>query len=485
MLPSVERVEAPEAGACVRGAEERIGPPGRGIPLAADADGVETWTQTSILWPASAGQDLRVRLTPTASAQNVDGYRAGARSRVHWVSRTDQYDDNAYLLHNVAFDGGRGVFVVSEDVAELPALRGVAFVRGPLPTCSAARTVRAPWLWMPMQTAHNVYHVHNDNLLPLYSALDVLNATLGAECAALRAMRDLGIGALADAGLPSWSRCGAADAPAGSAGDVPTLVVTWRESTSGAQLFDAMTRTLVARVVGSRDDDAKKTLGQLVAAAVGDGDAAGLLCLGTALVGRVPRMFRPSVERALPYVSRRIVPRAVRVMLHSMHLLQAWARPVPRRPRAIFFQRPKGEMRFLESEAQLATLFHEFQVKLDLVDPAKLSPAQQAEAAARADIVVGVHGAALGWCLYLRPGSVCVEIRPHSLPAWESTLFSRFSLAAGGIEHLTLREDFGPDYWKEGSVTLSRLKSPSRDLRAFAVQVVLAWSMASGRFRTW
>jgi hypothetical protein len=56
--------------------------------------------------------------------------------------------------------------------------------------------------------------------------------------------------------------------------------------------------------------------------------------------------------------------------------------------------------------------------------------AAQVAVVADADILVGAHGAGLTHCLYLRPGSVCAQLRPPTLPTWESLLFARVAQLA-------------------------------------------------------
>jgi Glycosyltransferase 61 len=484
------------------------------LKVEAGVDRVEEWVQSWVLWPKTSGLDTRVRTVFGEGGVEKAGlgeggwprYRASERSTVTWLAHTDQYGDNAYLVHNMAFDPVREVFVVSADAPELPQLARVVFERGALPQCEARRTLAAPWIFMTAQTAHNMYHVHNDNLLPLYRALDLLNLTHARECAARADLRARGVASLADPALGLPYPCdlaagggggsgsgsgGGGEGEGGDAGavksvpaenvlvgeDVVTLLVPSADTTSSVGVLASLVRHLVPRVLGLEgkvnDVKLKKLLGSVTDGNGHDDDKP--LCLGTALVGRMPRMFRPTWERAAPYAARRIVPRFVRTMLHSMQLTHLWARPIPKRPSAVFLQRASNEMRYLDSEPMLVKAFQEVGVTLQLVDPAKMSAAEQVAVAAGADILLGVHGAALAFCLYLRPGSVCVEIRPHSLPVWESFLFSRFTIAAE-IQLVTFREDMGSDFWKEPSVSLSRAKELSRDIRAFTVQVLFAWA---------
>lgn len=101
-------------------------------------------------------------------------------------------------------------------------------------------------------------------------------------------------------------------------------------------------------------------------------------------------------------------------------LLPTWPSPPSGRPRTwrvLFVARPKGEMRGLENEAEVATLLDGLAAQTLRVDfasaPLRGDVVAQLQLAGGSDVLAGPLGAGLAWAAFMRPGRAVVELMPY------------------------------------------------------------------------
>jgi glycosyl transferase family 61 len=81
----------------------------------------------------------------------------------------------------------------------------------------------------------------------------------------------------------------------------------------------------------------------------------------------------------------------------------------PGKDRRIYFTREGAAWRRIRNEAEVVRVMREHDVRVFKVDPSR--PWEQVQAAAGADLVIGVHGAQLTNLMFMRPGGRLLELR--------------------------------------------------------------------------
>lgn len=386
-------------------------------------------------------------------AQPWAGEWSPAGSSAHLLYSGGGHMEDEYLLHSVKLVGrtlhvhaleytAGGARQPNSDA--LPLRRddpnnalsmGLSVVDSPTPLDCPNGFSDDVWLVMLATSTENVFHQHNDNMLPYWLAVTQM-------------------------------REGAAGAPAGARSVLylAKTVVNWNMD-SGEFWRWALPRAF---------DELVNENTPAVASGV---------CLKNLRVGRPRKVFWASFQSVMGFASRNVV-RGWADHLMARAGVTYPSKPASWPPRVVLLRRA-GSRRF-EDEAMLRTAFGEVGITVDGAEMENLSPVQQLELMARTDVLLGVHGAGLTQGLYMRPGSLVVQLVPTNLNYWDTTLFQRFTMLAGLAyyqwdEHDPEYEGVGATGWHKGSVRMSQGDKWCEDVRVFVAQVALVWTREAER----
>lgn len=318
-------------------------------------------------------------------------------------------------------------------------------------------------LLLNLHTPQNLFHQHNDNLLPL-----ALAAMQGGWRPTLQG------GAGAAGGNASSAGGGAGGAPR------PTRLVLlvgplsptgWRE------------HAFLGYVAGLAFDEV------IDVRPAGAGVQA--LCLSTARLGRPLKAYWTSWRSLAQYAAEGAARAWADHVLARAGLPTAGTLPpLPPRswpPSVLFVRRRTSRTLAAEDETLLRTAFAEVGVAMVGAEMEGMAPAEQLRTVAAADVLVGVHGAGLTHALYMRPGSLLLQLCPTHLDYWEAALFQRLALL-GGLSYYEWREgDFdGAPRFALGQGTV-RIRWPGRPrgsmpehVRVLVMHALLQWARDAG-----
>ena len=241
-------------------------------------------------------------------------------------------------------------------------------------------------LYLNLHTPQNLFHQHNDNLLPLALAalqlgwIPTLNASLSSRVGGPRRLV-LVVG--------------------------PTSPLGWSSHPFLSYALDTAFDEVIAT----------------------SALPSGGLCVGTARLGRPLKVFWTSWSSAAQYAASGAVRVWSDYLVGRAGLSRGERRTWP--PKLLFVRRTTTRTLAEDDEEYLRIAFAEAGVEMRSVAMENLSPREQLQAVSTADVMIGVHGAGLTHAIYMRPGSLLVQLLPTNMDYWEAALFQRLALLAG------------------------------------------------------
>ena len=443
-----------------------------GNPLAALQLSASGWTEPAYLGLARAASAITERdavkcnmPTGVAGAYNLppNAWKAefdASGSEGHLIYNANGHMEDEYLFHSVKLVG-RTLQVhklryyedgkLAADSSRMPLRSG--HPGGDLDIGLRLKESEQPldcrngvngddWFVMIASSTENVFHQLNDNLLPYWQAVQQMRAAR-----------------LRSGASPSSS-----------------------EKQPRSILYLAKTLTSWGAPSGSFWGYALQT-GFDEQVNEGSYEVAGGVCIKNLRIGRPRKMFWASFQSLMNYQSLNVV-RSWADHLVARSGLAYPSSPPSWPPKARIIRRDGGVRRFEDTEL-LQQAFSEVGINLEAVSLEALQPRQQLELLTQTDILIGVHGAGLALGIYMRPGSLLVQLGPTNLNYWETTLFHRMNTLAGvgyydWAEHDPHHERAGGGGWSKGSVKFRHEEEWNgikwcEDTRVFVAQTAMVW----------
>jgi Glycosyltransferase 61 len=358
-------------------------------------------------------------------------------------------ENDQYIFHNVKLQN-RKLIVSSNldyfgDTQPIPLSHrdytsdwplGLNYEESPSPlscTQPALDATTTTYYYLRPHTFFNLYHAHNDNLLPAWRAVLEMN------------------NGLVD---PSHQNILILGDPTPS-----------DKNHQDASAFNYVVSKLFDKVLRFDSQEVQEGL-----------------CMANFRVGRNIKFFWPSFSNVARYVSMSVLPTfRVRVLERSGIAFPNVPRSWP--PKITLLMR-NGGTRTLKDTDILISAFEELSLTVNTVTMESISDfGEQIKVAAESDILIGVHGAGLTHTLYQRPGSLLVQLGPSALNFWDANLYHRMSTLAG-VGYLYWNE-IDPNWMHGNGVGKPDVKlrpngqdagDTSRDIRTLVAEALVTWA---------